>query len=50
VLAGALLAAFVAASVSVRMTPAPVSGSPGATSWSIPAGIPGRGGPPARMP
>lgn len=49
-LGGALLAAFVTASVSVRMTPAPVSGSPGATSWSIAAGTPGQGGPPARMP
>jgi hypothetical protein len=50
VLAGALLAAFVVASVSVRMTHAQVSGSPGAASWSVAAGSPGRGGPPARMP
>jgi hypothetical protein len=44
VLAGALLAVFVSASVSVRMTGAPVPGRPGIDSWSAPAGTPGRAG------
>ncbi|HEX6521030.1 MAG TPA: hypothetical protein VF070_13630 [Streptosporangiaceae bacterium] len=48
-LAGALLAAFVVTSMSVRMSHEPVSDSPGAASWSVPAGTPGQGGPPARV-
>jgi hypothetical protein len=50
VLAGGLLAAFVYASVPVRMTHAPVPGSAGAASWSVTEGTPGQGGPPAGMP
>jgi hypothetical protein len=50
VLAGGLLAAFVYASVPVRMTHAPVPGSAGAASWSVTEGTPSQGGPPAGMP
>jgi hypothetical protein len=50
VLVGALLAAFAATSMSVRMSHEPVSDNPGATGWSVTAGTPGRGGPPARVP